>query len=159
MKYLKKFEEHSDYDSYINGNNKVLPNVSYCNVQEEIHYNPYIRPNLCYRQIGAYYVLCGNDGKLHCKNDHGERYFIGWTGSSTTLFCDAVNWDPIRATVMSDGVVRGEVTFSYNIKGGLPYLTNNTFGWQGNNYVFSNGMWTPALPGGEYIDDASGEDK
>ena len=38
--YIKLFDEHSEYETYINGQNKVLPNVSYCIDNDEVHYNP-----------------------------------------------------------------------------------------------------------------------
>ena len=44
-KYLKKFETTSAYTTYIGGNDKVLPNVSYVTDQNEVHYNP-IEPPL-----------------------------------------------------------------------------------------------------------------
>ncbi|MBO6272261.1 hypothetical protein J6O48_05705 [bacterium] len=40
--YLKKFNIHSDYETYINGSDKLLPNVSYCENENELHYNPYV---------------------------------------------------------------------------------------------------------------------
>ena len=40
-KYLKLFETHSDYAAYIGGSDKVLPNVSYCENENEVHYNPW----------------------------------------------------------------------------------------------------------------------
>ena len=42
MKHIKLFNEHSDYETYMNGSDKVLPNVSYCENENEVHYNPYI---------------------------------------------------------------------------------------------------------------------
>ena len=44
MKYLKKFENHSDYEIYINGQDAILPNVSLCEDQNEVHYNPIVPP-------------------------------------------------------------------------------------------------------------------
>ena len=41
-KYLKKFENHTQYETYINGDNVSLPNVSLCVQQDEVHYNPKI---------------------------------------------------------------------------------------------------------------------
>ena len=41
MIYLKKFIIHNEYNVYINGQNKILPNVSYCEDQKEVYYNPY----------------------------------------------------------------------------------------------------------------------
>ena len=39
-KNIKLFETHAAYNTYINGQDKVLPNVSYCVDNNEVHYNP-----------------------------------------------------------------------------------------------------------------------
>ena len=63
MKYLKLFTNHSDYNTAKNSLDK--PNVSYCEQQNEVHYNPWEDPRL----IVTYYVendnqkinlLCGD---------------------------------------------------------------------------------------------------
>ena len=42
MKYLKLFDEHTDYMSYKNNPAQfVTPNVSYCILEDEMHYNKY----------------------------------------------------------------------------------------------------------------------
>ena len=38
-KYLKLFEQHAQYETYINSQDAVLPNVSYCIDNDEVHYN------------------------------------------------------------------------------------------------------------------------
>ena len=38
--YLKLFQSHTQYNTYINGDNVYLPNVSYCDNENEVHYNP-----------------------------------------------------------------------------------------------------------------------
>ena len=43
-KYLKEFQSHSDYNTYITGQDKILPNVSYCVNENEVHYNPWYDP-------------------------------------------------------------------------------------------------------------------
>lgn len=43
-KFLKKFSVDSDYQSYINGSDAVLPNVSICVEEEHVHYNPFVEP-------------------------------------------------------------------------------------------------------------------
>ena len=40
MKFLKLFEIHTEYETYINGEGKILPNVSHCKDDDGIHYNP-----------------------------------------------------------------------------------------------------------------------
>lgn len=41
MKFIKKFDSHTNYNTYITSNDKILPNVCYCNLEEELHYNPF----------------------------------------------------------------------------------------------------------------------
>lgn len=43
MKYLKKFENNTSYETYIEGSDAIKPNVSLVG-QDEVHYNPYIDP-------------------------------------------------------------------------------------------------------------------
>lgn len=45
MKYLKKFENHASYEEA--RQNLILPNVSLCAQENEVHYNPYIKPFFC----------------------------------------------------------------------------------------------------------------
>jgi hypothetical protein len=42
--YLKKFENHTQYDTYINGSGAILPNVSICTTEGDVHYNPSTPP-------------------------------------------------------------------------------------------------------------------
>lgn len=46
MKYLKLFETHAEYSIYINGQDTILPNVSYCEDNNEVHYNPWVETKL-----------------------------------------------------------------------------------------------------------------
>jgi hypothetical protein len=39
-KYIKKFDTHSDYEDFIETEDFILPNVSYCVDDVEVHYNP-----------------------------------------------------------------------------------------------------------------------
>ena len=42
MKYIKKFETHSGYETYKEGRNYLTPNVSYCVDLDEVHFQKYI---------------------------------------------------------------------------------------------------------------------
>ena len=44
--YLKLFNKHSEYETYINDSDKILPNVSYCEDNDEVHFNPWSDPRL-----------------------------------------------------------------------------------------------------------------
>lgn len=43
-KYIKKFDTHSDYEDFIETEDFIKPNVSYCVDNVEVHYNPYVDP-------------------------------------------------------------------------------------------------------------------
>lgn len=40
-KYLKKFDSHTNYETYIDGDDAILPNVSICVNNNHVHYNPF----------------------------------------------------------------------------------------------------------------------
>lgn len=40
MKYLKKFNQHTDYETYMGSQDLIYPNVSYCVDRNEVHFNP-----------------------------------------------------------------------------------------------------------------------
>lgn len=52
--YLKQFSTHSEYEAYIASEGKVLPNVSICTTEGDVHYNPYVDP-----YVGHDYVEIG----------------------------------------------------------------------------------------------------
>lgn len=73
--YLKKFENHTQYETYINGSGAILPNVSICTTEGDVHYNPSTPPqpspkytNGVYlvdpNVLGSYGVVVDNYGKL-----------------------------------------------------------------------------------------------
>lgn len=39
--YLKKFENHTQYETYTASTEFITPNVSLCVNENEVHYNPY----------------------------------------------------------------------------------------------------------------------
>ena len=41
-KYLKKFGEHTGYETFVQSDSFVMPNVSHCVTNEHVHYNPII---------------------------------------------------------------------------------------------------------------------
>ena len=68
--YLKLFEEHVDYETYIEGQDAILPNVSYCEDNNCVHYNP-IMPD---PYNGHEYVYLGlPSGTLWAKKNIGAN--------------------------------------------------------------------------------------
>ena len=47
-KYLKEFETHAEYETYINSRSAILPNVSHCINNNDVHYNPRARLGAIY---------------------------------------------------------------------------------------------------------------
>ena len=41
-KYLKKFNTHSEYEEYASSGSMIKPNVSYCNDDKDVYYNPFM---------------------------------------------------------------------------------------------------------------------
>ena len=41
-KYIKLFDTHFEYNTYISGQDAILPNVSYCEDNNDVHYNPFV---------------------------------------------------------------------------------------------------------------------
>ena len=42
--YLKKFENHTQYETYTASTEFITPNVSICTTEGDVHYNPYVEP-------------------------------------------------------------------------------------------------------------------
>ena len=65
-KYIKLFNTHSEYETYINGSDKILPNVSYCEDNDEVHFNPWSDPRLIAKfnveDVSEPVLLYGADG-------------------------------------------------------------------------------------------------
>ena len=39
MFFLKKFNGHNEYNTFINGDGCIKPNISYCISNKHVHYN------------------------------------------------------------------------------------------------------------------------
>ena len=57
MKYIKKFEEHSEYIAYKESLDFITPNVSYCVLEDEVHYERYSDTKL----VARFSVALGGD--------------------------------------------------------------------------------------------------
>ena len=88
-KYLKKFENHTQYDTYINGSGVILPNVSICTTEGGVYYSPYVDPYNGYKYVD----LDLPSGKLWaCYNigasselEYGDYYQYGKGASKIEL--------------------------------------------------------------------------
>jgi len=83
--YLKKFIAHSKYETYINGSGAILPNVSICITEGDVHYNPYVPPIIDgheYVEIGGLKWATMNIGASQ-PSDYGLYFAWGDTQGYT----------------------------------------------------------------------------
>ena len=101
--YLKEFSTHSEYEQYINGSGAILPNVSICTTEGDVHYNPYVDPCASEKVITTYEWVEIGGVKWATKNvgantitDYGQ-YFSwggvnGFTADQVTGGCKVFSW-------------------------------------------------------------------
>ena len=126
MKYLKKFKTHIDYAAYINGSDKVLPNISYCENENEIHYNPYVpTPQLPliltqYEwEYGEAVVTDRNGSLIEWENSFGtsnESYLVD---SGGLFMWYHINWEGPTKKVTVTEIDEGTTTFNVD---GVDYV-------------------------------------
>lgn len=67
MDYLKLFQTHEEYETFVSGDTMVKPNVSHCIQENEVHYNPIPSPKDIVGSV-AYYD--GSTVKFALKEDY-----------------------------------------------------------------------------------------
>ena len=91
-KYLKKFENHTQYENYINGSGAILPNVSICTTEGDVHYNP-----------SSPVPPTPTETRLVC------TYYVEDTSSETTLCYDTYYFSAMEI----DGIEQVEIVTAY----------------------------------------------
>ena len=66
MKFIKLFENHSNYEDFVDGGTMEKPNVSHCIQENHVHYNPIYNPKNQYFTIEAL-----DDGEITFVYDEG----------------------------------------------------------------------------------------
>ena len=88
MKFIKKFKTHDpDYLNYMNSENKILPNLSYCKDVGDVHLNPWVETRVV------------------------AKFNVTSTSSATTIL-----WSSTKSSfseIEIDGVVQPSVVSSY----------------------------------------------
>ena len=127
MKYIKLFETHNEYETYINGQDAILPNVSYCEDQNDVHYNPILPPET--RVIAKVNII-----------DTSKQVFI--IGSPPTSYCWAEKIEIDDDTVIDSPTTRqthifsttGEHTIYYTPK--EDFIGYEAFGFYTQDYDY-----------------------
>ena len=64
MKYLRKFQTHSDYEDFVEGGDYITPNVSICVSDSDIHYNKeQLAPGAYTREYNNNHYLVNSAGQ------------------------------------------------------------------------------------------------
>lgn len=103
MKYLKVFEKHEDYEDYVDSQDYLAPNVSYCVDKNEVHYNPYIKPET--RIITTYNVTNINEKTCIIGFDMDGPYY------------EYISKIEIDDTVVINNPVSNDYEYQFNTEG------------------------------------------
>ena len=164
-KYIKKFTNHTDYETFINGSDVVLPVVSHCVQEGDVHYNRIEHPLIITYSVNSDAVQNGlklynyDNGEDVEYNRHGVDEFESikfngtalnisdldnnngrYTPSSTgTFVCEFILKDP--STIVSYMFRNCDYIVSVNIPDGVTSIGVRAF--QTNN---SSILTTVTLP-------------
>ena len=144
-KHLRKFNTHSEYQEYINSQDKLLPNVSLCEDQNELHYNrkphDYSQNYLTFvaKESGTFTFTPQESNTISYSTDGGET----WTeGNSVSVNSgDKVLWKGTMTPQSSYGIGKFSSTANFDAQGNVMSLLfgdnyNGQTSLTGKNYAF-----------------------
>ena len=139
--YLKAFEKHSEYETYSRGD-MLKPNVSYCEDNNEVHYNPWTWADtyltFVAKEAGTFTFTPQNSNVISYSTDNGENWV---TGNSVTVDSgDKVLWKGTM-TPSSSGIGKFSSTANFDAEGNvMSLLFGDNFKGKvdltGKNYAF-----------------------
>ena len=100
-KYLKLFDTHAEYQTYISGQDAILPNVSYCEDNNDVHYNPWTDPKLVCK-----YNITDTSSATTLRTEHEQNVF-------KSMEIDGVLLDSLVTSYQFD--TTGEHTVKYEL--------------------------------------------
>lgn len=106
MDYIKLFETHADYNTYITGQDKILPNVSYCENENEVHYNPWVETMV----VAKFNVTSTSSATTICAGlspNISKMYVDGveQSSTSTTFTFDTIGEHSIKYELIDDTTI------------------------------------------------------
>ena len=124
--YLKLFETHSEYEAYSGGGEMLKPNVSYCEDNNEVHYNPipdYSQEYLTFvaKEAGTFTCALVNNNVVSYSIDNGSTWIAGNSSSGAT-----------SVEVSSGGKVLWKGEMTPNGTGSCSFSSTTNFDVQGN---------------------------
>ena len=147
-KYLKLFETHTEYQTYAQSGDMIKPNVSYCEDNNEVHYNPYVHD---YSQDYLTFVAL-EDGTFTLSTnavsyslDDGETWaeLTKNTATPTVTTGNKIMWKGTLTPASSNGVGTFSATGNFDVQGNaMSLLYGDNFKGQtdltGKNHAFYN---------------------
>ena len=137
-KYIKKFDTHSDYEDFIETEDYIEPNVSYCVDDVEVHYNPIPDPynGHAYVDLGLPSETLWATMNVGATNvtDYGDYYKFGM-GSETYVNDGIVytgNENPIISSADTAVQVWGGVWHTPTETQMRELVDNTTYQWVTN---------------------------
>ena len=113
--FLKLFENHTQYESYINGSDAILPNVSICTTEGDVHYNPYVPETRVVAKFNVTSTSRQTQISYYYKNSRITS--DGTSGFSTIEFDDGyIVTNPSSSTTQHLFNTTGEHTVKYTLK-------------------------------------------
>jgi hypothetical protein len=123
MKYIKKFETHAEYNTYINGSGALLPNVSACVDQADVHYNEehdYSQDYLTFVALeSGTFTFHGN--AVNYSLDDGETWtsLASNTASPTVAAGNKIMWKTNLTNPGASGIGTFVSTGNFNVSGNI----------------------------------------
>ena len=103
MEYIKLFETHNEYETYVESEDYVTPNVSYCEDNEELHFSTNSVNAINETTVIAYFYI----------DEPGTYQIIGYDGTNVSGPEDIEYLTDYFTEVEVDGVVMDEITGTY----------------------------------------------
>ena len=138
-KYIKLFQTHSEYEAYIGGEDAFLPNVSYCEDINDVHYNPIVVGINTY--ISCVDIASGEElagSHIQVLDQDGE-VVEEWTSTTEVHEVEGLNKGTtytLRTTVAPDGyVLATTTTLTIDGTGQITYSGETTTDEEGNTVL------------------------
>ena len=146
MKYLKKFENHTAYENYMQGG-VALPNVSLCVNENDVHYNPiphdYSEDYLTFvaKESGTFTFTPKNSNVISYSTDNGTTWTEGNTVSVNNG--DKALWKGTMTPASYQGIGTFNSTGNFDVQGNpMSLLFGDNYKEQtdltGKDYAFHN---------------------
>ena len=115
-KYIKTFNNHSEYQSFIQSNDFIKPNMSHCITENEVHYNP-----IETRVVATFNVASAGDVQIYCyavNQNWAPEYWILGVNNFSAIEIDGTNVS-VSSLDADEGLYNlsaGQHTIAYTLK-------------------------------------------